>query len=314
MTEASTETEAFIIGELEKRSLQYDVRRDFIHVVCPFHPNSGTKLKLGFSRKTGGMHCWVCEKKGHWNEYAELKQLESFRVNDPRLQDFKALARQFDELLHEKHVESPDWLERWHGRWRNLDGPFLRSIPSYMWFDEASGAKRILWPVYMDDQFKGCMAARLHHDTWPKTRNLAGINAARILWPFDHPLVRDSRSIVLVEGQFDALRLLSQNIPAVSIMGTGNWSVHKLNRLAARGVERIVIAMDGDVPGELAADEIRAAAQNRFDVRTFPLPDPTPEERACGIDALDPGNCCERYVRLIGRLAMSYHASKSRTA
>lgn len=303
MGEASTETEAFIVGELEKKQIRYEVRRDFIQVGCPFHQHSGTKLKLGFSRKTGGMHCWVCEKKGHWNEYAELHGLECFSVKDPRLQDFKALARQFDELLADRPVESPDWLEPWRGRWRKLEGDFLRSLPSYIWFDEASDAKRILWPVYMDGRFKGCMAARLHADTFPKTRNLTGLNAARILWPFDYPLVRNSRSVVLVEGQFDALRLLSHGIPAVSIMGTGNWTTQKLDRLAARGVERLVIAMDGDVPGELATDEIREAAESRFDVRTFPLPDPSPEERARGIESLDPGNCSERYVRLIGRLA-----------
>ena len=88
-------------------------------------------------------------------------------------------------------------------------------------------------------------------------------------------------------------------------MGTGNWNVHKLNRLAARGVERIVLCMDGDVAGELAQDEIAEAARNRFDVRTVPLPNPSPEEQARGIESLDPGNCDERYLRLIGRLVRS---------
>jgi 5S rRNA maturation endonuclease (ribonuclease M5) len=305
MPDGTTETGSFILGQLEAAAIPYEVQRDFIHVHCPFHQHSGQKMKLGFSRTSGGMHCWVCKKKGHWNEYAELKRLQGFAVNDPRLQDFEALKRQFDELLVEKPVTSPEWLEPWRGRWRGLDGDFLRSIPSYIWLDEASGGKRILWPCYMDGQFRGCMAARLHPDTWPKTRNLVGMDATRILFPFDHPLVRESRSVCLVEGQFDALRLLSRGVPTVSIMGTGNWNVHKLNRLAARGVERIVLCMDGDVAGELAQDEIAEAARNRFDVRTVPLPNPSPEEQARGIESLDPGNCDERYLRLIGRLVRS---------
>lgn len=300
--EATTETEAFILGELDGAGIQYQVQRSFIQVSCPFHEHSGTKLKLGISRRTGGLHCWVCEKKGHWNEYARLKGLVTFGTNDPKLQDFQALSAQFSELLSERKIESPEWIEPWRGTWRGLSGQFLRTVPSYLWYDEASKARRILWPVYMDGVFRGCMAARLYHDTFPKTRNLSGLDAKRVLFPFDHPLVKNSRAVCLVEGQYDALRLLSCGVPAVSIMGTANWSVQKLNRLAARGVARVVIVMDGDVAGERAADEIEAAARDRFDVRTLPLPDPTAEERARGIEALDPGCCSERYVRVMARL------------
>lgn len=308
-THATTEIEAFILGELEKASIRYQVAREFVQVSCPFHEHSGQKLKLGFSRSTGGMHCWVCRKKGHWNEYAQLHGLQTFGQKDARLQDFAALKRQFDALTADTPVESPEWVERWHGRWRGLDGDFLRSLPSYLWFDEQSRANRILWPVYMDDVFKGCMSARLYHETWPKTRNLGGLDAKRILFPFDYPLVRSSKAVVLVEGQFDALRLLHHGIPAVSIIGTGNWSVHKLNRLAARGVERVVIAMDGDLPGEQAADEIAEAARPRFDVRMMVLPDPSPAEQERGIETLDPGNCPEHYLRVLARLVRSRHAA-----
>ena len=308
-THATTEIEAFILGELDRASIRYDVQRDFIHVSCPFHEHSGTKLKLGFGRRTGGMHCWVCKKGGHWNEYARMHGLETFGQNDARLQDFAALKQQFDALTTDKPIESPEWIERWQGRWRGLSGDFLRRVPSYLWFDEQSQAKRILWPVYMDGRFLGCMSARLHQDTWPKTRNLGGLDAKRVLFPFDYPRVRNSNVIVLVEGQYDALRLLYHRIPAVSIIGTGNWSTHKLNRLAARGVERIVIAMDGDLAGEQAADEIATAARDRFDVRVMLLPDPSPEERDRGIDTLDPGNCSERYLRVLTRLCRSRDAA-----
>lgn len=302
MSDAATEVEAFVLGELDNAGIQYDVNRNFVQVSCPFHQHSGTKRKLGISRRTGGLNCWVCDKKGHWNEYARLKGLGTFGNNDVRLQDFQALARQFDELLAERQIESPEWVEPWQGTWRGLSGEFLRGVPSYLWHDEASKAKRILWPCYMDGRYRGCMASRLYRDTWPKTRNLGGLDAKRVLFPFDHPLVQGSRGVCLVEGQYDALRLLSLGVPAVSIIGTANWSVHKLERLAARGVERLVIVMDGDEAGENAADEIEAAARNRFDVRVLPLPDPTPQERDEGIEALDPGCCSERYVRVMARL------------
>jgi hypothetical protein len=310
----ATEAETFMLQQLEAAGIDYDVKRDFIHVSCPFHQHSGTKRKLGFSRTTGGMHCWVCEKKGHWNEYAELKRLECFSSQDPRLKDFEALRKQFDALVKNDAPAAPDWVERWRGRWRGLEGPFLRQVPSYLWFDEASDARRILWPIYMDAVFMGCTAARLHTSTFPKTRNFPGLAANKLLWPFDHELVRNSKTVVLVEGQFDALRLLHAGIPAVSILGTGNWSLHKLNRLAVRGVERLIVVMDGDVAGEFAQQEIIEAARSRFDVRAVPLPDPTAEERERGIDVIDPGNCSPAIVRLIARLARKQHGDEFKRA
>lgn len=303
MPEAATEVEAFVLGELDAAGIQYDVARNFIHVSCPFHSHSGTKRKLGISRRNGGLNCWVCDKKGHWNEYARLKGLGTFGSSDAKLQDFRTLARQFDELVADRTVESPDWVERWVGTWRGLSGDFLRSVPSYLWYDDASEARRILWPCYMDGRFRGCMASRLHADTFPKIRNLRGLDAKRVLFPFDHPVVRRSRGVCLVEGQFDALRLLSLGVPAVSILGTGNWSVAKLERLSGRGVDRLVIMMDGDEAGEVAADEIEAAAQNLFDTRVLPLP-----------PGQDPGSCPERYVRVAARMLRCSDADDSCSA
>ncbi len=301
------DVEHFITSQLNQAGIPYQITRGFVNVSCAFHPHSGVKKKLGFSKQSGGMSCWVCGKKGHWNEYAEKMGLDKFESNEARLQDFAVLRRDFDNALTgKKEPETPDWLIPWQRKsWRGLPREFIVSLPSFEWHDEGSNANRILWPVYINDKFKGCTAARIipgDEEVWPKTRNLGGIDALKILFPFDHPLVRAAKAIVLVEGVFDALRLIYYGVPAASIMGTGAWDPHKLTLLALRGVERLILAFDGDLAGERLADTVMEQAENMFDVRMFPFPDPDESERERGIETIDPGNCKMQYVKVLKRL------------
>lgn len=299
--------EHFIITQLDQAGIAYSIRRDFINVGCVYHEHSGRNKKLGFSRHTGGMSCFVCGKKGHWNEFAKELGLEQVRDNDARLQDFSALRHDFDRAMKGKaEPTTPDWLLPWERpRWRRLPREFIISIPSFEWFDTESDANRILWPVYINDRFKGCTSARIKpqdENVWPKTRNLGGLDAQKVLFPFDHPLVRAAKIVVLVEGVFDALRLIYHGIPAVSILGAGAWDPHKLDLLALRGVERLVLAFDGDKAGEDLGDLVLEPSEALFDTRVFIFPNPTKEEKERGIKSIDPGNCGPKYLRILRRL------------
>jgi hypothetical protein len=275
-------------------------------VSCPYHEHSGRKKKLGFSRASGGMHCFVCKKDGHWNEYATDHGLEGFDEEDRRLQDFQFLKGEFDRLRKKRVPEAPEWLEPWTDTvWRGLSSDFLATVPSYKWYDETSKAQRILWPVFVNDQFRGCTAAKVNwRDSmiFPKTRNLGGMDSKKILFPFDHPLVRDSKVIVLTEGQFDALRLLYHGLPAVSIIGAGAWDAHKLSLIASRRVERLVLAFDGDLAGERLTDLVYADAEKEFDTRVMHFPDPDDDEKAEGIKSIDPGNCKRKFIKVLKRM------------
>lgn len=302
------EVESFIIEQLETRGLQYLVKRDFVHVSCVFHEHSGTKLKLGFSRRTGGMNCLVCKKKGHWNEFAEQLGLEKFDNDDPKLQDFKSLLKEFDYTMgEEQEPEGPSIVAPWTGIWRGMSPEFLADVPSYAWYDQHSGGDRILWPIYVNGEFMGCKAARANpnnHSLLPKSRGLPGLKGDKILFPFDHPLVKKSKSIVLVEGEADALRLLYHGVPTCSTMGSGSWNHYKRALLAGRRYERVVACGDGDLAGEDFNEMLQADLEELFDFRVLPFGNPTAEERSRGIDALDPGNCSRHYIKVIKRLAL----------
>lgn len=302
---AAVDVEFFITDQLDGNGIPYKLRSKFIDVSCIFHEHSGTKMKLGFSRETGGMSCFGCGKKGHWNDYAGELGLETFGDEDRKLQDFVYLKKEFDRLTEDRTPTHPDWLNPWVDTWRGLSPEFLAGVPSFKWHDKGSSANRILWPVYVNDKFKGCTSARINPNdamVFPKTRNLGNLDAQKVLFPFDHELVINSKVVILVEGQFDALRLLAAGLPAVSIMGVGTWHRHKLSLLAARGVERLIPAFDGDLAGERVTDVVIEDAKSEFDVRPLYFPNPDEEEAARGLKSIDPGNCKTRYVKLLGRM------------
>lgn len=304
----SFEIEAHITGELDRAGIEYYIYNDFINVSCPFHEHSGTKKKLGFSRTTGGMSCFVCGQKGHYNLYAEKMGLKGINSDSPAISDFSVLSREIEriEQRNKRGPESPDYLMRFdRPHWRRLPADFLRDVPSYEWYDEASKGHRILWPIYMNGVFKGCTSARIDPDApiLPKTRNLGGMDAARILFLFDHPLVKASRTLALVEGQFDALRFLYHGIPTSGILGAGAWDPWKLTIIAARGVKRLILAFDGDLAGERLTDIVLPQAEQLFeDVRVMHFPDPDAEERDQGIKSIDPGNCKLKYIKVVKRM------------
>lgn len=279
-----------MIEQLNRARIPWELRRGWVQVGCCFHQHSGRQKLLGFSG-SGGMYCWSCRRRGHWNHYASRMGLEGVGRNDPRLHDIEALLA--DHYADPAEPTQPQVVRPWDDQpWRGLPGGFLRGVPSYRWFDDRSEAPRILWPVYCGGRFYGCTAARLDNHTLPKTRNLPGLDAAKVLWPLDHPVNRDTRSIVLVEGQFDALTLLNLDIPAVSVFGTGGWNPAKLRWLRLQGIERLILCFDGDPAGHRLTDEVAESAADSFaEIIRVGLPAGT-----------DPGDCPAGELARLSRL------------
>jgi Toprim-like len=115
-------------------------------------------------------------------------------------------------------------------------------------------------PVNIGGKEVGHIKAQIHK---PKEKDIPSyINASGTwsltsgLFPLDYAvkLMEDSesKSIVLVEGPRDALRLCSLGIPCVAILGTHSWSDRKTAILSNVGVERVVSCFDGDLAGKIA--------------------------------------------------------------
>lgn len=81
-----------------------------------------------------------------------------------------------------------------------------------------------------------------------------------------------SPHIVVVEGFFSAMRLHQLGVPVVALMGTA-MSAEQVALLQAHGVKSVLVLLDGDEPGRLAAPRVvKALVENLF-VRVVTLPD-----------------------------------------
>lgn len=77
----------------------------------------------------------------------------------------------------------------------------------------------------------------------------------------------------MVEGQADALRLISEGLPALCIMGVQNWTVKNLNQILLLGIDTVYILMDGDEEGRKAAGTIYSDISERINAKVVRLPE-----------------------------------------
>jgi DNA primase len=88
-----------------------------------------------------------------------------------------------------------------------------------------------------------------------KYRNMPKMNALNTLYPVPDDLLYPERTVILVEGIPDALRLLQSGLPALANLGT-SWSTARTNILRNLRVKRVILAFDGDEAGHRANDDI----------------------------------------------------------
>jgi DNA primase len=165
------------------------------------------------------------------------------------------LARLYHELMpHEKRA------------WYRARGLTNKTIDQYqLGYDEAG--ERFVIPVF--DADGDLLTLRFRRDDacgtdGPKYYGVPGRNG---LYLFPEQMLYNGEfelwdSVVLCEGELDALRLWQENIPAASVTN-GAGQVHKLLDLLPATVRTIYVATDQDEAGEAAAGQCLAKAKER---------------------------------------------------
>jgi DNA primase len=119
------------------------------------------------------------------------------------------------------------------------------------------------------------------HTSYSKGRHLFGLNVT-------YPEILQARKVIIVEGNFDLLRLYENGIRNVVAMLGSKLSIEQLS-LLTRFAEEIVIATDGDKPGQDCAEKIiKMCDENGISHRRINLPagsDPDSFVKNNGADA-----------------------------
>lgn len=307
-------TEQFIVQQLERARIRYRIHGGDIQINCCFKPSRRGNTKLGIKRSSpiGVFYCWSCGAKGSWGSLCRrlgLEPLPGEVIDSTHLAGIANLVHDAfqSDRPPQRNGGVPLDSDEWFGEWRGLPETFLETIGSRMWFDGPPfNVDRIVWPVTINGDAVGATSAVMDPTVVcdAKTRNLPGLDTKGLFFPFDHPLVENSSIIVLVEGQYDALRWLYHGIPAVSIFGTGNWvegeTEKKVSLLVGRGYKVVVLALDGDDEGYVTSRKMETELLRvGLSVRRIAFPKCPPglvDQWGRPMSCYDPGNVPDRFI------------------
>lgn len=298
----------FIIDQLERVCAETKIGRHDIAITCPFKNHSNPKPSCmvhlsGHKTGVGVFHCWKCDAKGPWSKLADALGLEHGEGYVPK-NPFNAKNRAIKQMLAdaEEQAESqfrdhmPIGHQPWeHGDFRGLSEEFLVKVGAKRYYDDQTECYRIVFPVKnKNGVVLGSVARRTDSGSFLPWLNAPGPWARRALFPL-HILERPITTVVLVEGPFDALRLCYLGIPALSILGTSNWTPTKLSTLQGMGCKKLIICMDGDKAGRVAEHQIFESSEGVIKRKRFRLPVQNP--------SIDPGNMSIELVEALREFA-----------
>lgn len=237
-----------------------------VMILCPFHqetkPSGKISVDTSYPGSIGSYYCWGCGTKKKWNDIAEVFGLKKMNGKNampkhvPKIDLSGARERVLPQEVDK--IEDYDFFELQEPRWRGFNKEFLEDLGAKLAYHDKTQQFYVWFPVRVEGKQAGYFRARMKpEDDKPSYLNKSGSWVKRRgLFPFDQAiklmLKLGLKTLVLVEGPRDALRMIRQGIPAVSIMGTNNWSSNKRQIVENAGVERLIILMDGDKPGKRA--------------------------------------------------------------
>jgi len=303
---AESDLSTFIVAQLEAAGVRVsmgDSNQENIKAFC-FRGHDHKTPSLSIRRLDGAFLCFGCGVKGSkWDYIANYIKVDTL-TEENRPNDFLVLAHKMEKRYQKAmaKVDLPWGLRPWTKPWRRLRVKTLKRVGAFGWFDDDPRirAERILFPVMMYDEVKGWVARRL--DEAPPGekllkpyRNAPNMSSKDVLFPLDAVIAMNRKVVVLVEGPYDALRLVNYNIPALAIMGTRNYDDSNRTHLINANAEAVVVAMDGDEGGEGVRYDIAASLMEMFPVKHFMCP-----------EKKDPGNMpmphLNRLYRLVKRM------------
>lgn len=282
----------------------------FVH--CPWHQEKTPSLSchVGYKLAPGSFHCFGCGEKGGWQKLSSMLFKDGTVAYNPDWFSSPStssgpspkgpevdIGRILDNVLKSIDMEETRTLPGAEPlprgfSWRGLPGSFFTKMGARFYFDQRTLEEYLYFPLSMADDLYGytlCHLNRREGCDIPKY-GIYG-RAKKSLFLYDQ--VAFGSPLVLVEGQFDALRLMHEGLPANAVLGVENFSKEKVSRIMAKLPPKVVVLFDGDDAGYTAARNIYYELASSFDTELIDLPRMPKESK------LDPGNMPEDWVNYV---------------
>lgn len=312
------------------------VAGDSLMVCCPFHgernPSCGVYMVTGMEVPFGFWHCFGCGEKGHWNKFAEKAGLEGFKdfqlVEGSANEFLNQLKKKENKMFGDNHttirqlmksMNSPSYFP-WDKRveWRGFPGSIIHSIDGYNLVDRWKGDHSeltLFFPVKIKNKYYGGVRALLKKKSGRTSYvNTVGDWANDYgLFPYDYVRkmikVRGFDFVVLVEGPRDALRLIMNGIPALSVLGANNFSDIKMKLVLSLGVETVYMMPDNDQGGTKMKNAIKDCFQEHNGIivpKNIGLPKEKDDKG--NLIKLDPMDAPKKIIKELRNNLKSIHA------
>jgi DNA primase len=261
-------------------------------VLCPFHEDTKPSCSIHLERKA--FNCFGCGAHGSVLDFVAQIEVVSIRDAAERVEEICDLAS--DSPLARTARIRPNLTEKRYDR--GSSDRALRPLPFRLTLDPShpylaergidqelaatfevgycrhgTMKGRICIPIHNQHGALVAYAGRWASDEIPpdvpKYQLPRGFEKRRVLFGL-HRLA-SAEHVVLFEGYWSVFRLYALGIPAVAIMGR-TISPEQQALLIDSGVRMLSLLLDGDGPGQAAADQLLPRLAERFFVRVVSLP------------------------------------------
>lgn len=270
-----------------------------IMICCPFHsdntPSCGINLNKGTELPFGFFNCLGCGEKGGWNKLAKHVGLPTFKDWELSFEGNGATRAQKKRkseaemlVISEKErmfiAAGTKTMIPWpkKQKWRGVGGTILHKLEAFMTGDRDE--VNLFFPIYVNGAFQGGVTAPMEKrknslsyvntpGRWVKTSGLLGFDYVKRVASSMKKKKRCFRSIVLVEGPRDVTRLLENQIPALAVLGSENFTRDKLIRvMSLYEMDVIYVMSDNDRAGRKLYKTIKAFGKEFIKVKRLALP------------------------------------------
>lgn len=311
-----------IMEELGKVTGPTSMTADSYQIVCPFHddtdPSLGVYLGIGMEVPLGFFHCFGCGEKGHWNKLADKLNLKHIKGVNGKVKTVAEVDSKLSKLQSKLNaingVTSLPKLMDSMGRpsyypwaedveWRGYPGHLIRAVEGHFLMEQhhKHGELICFFPIKIGKRYYGGVRAYLRKRKGKLSFvNMTGNWAQDYgLFPYNYVLEMIQKYkleyVILVEGPRDALRLLMMGVPALSVLGSKQFTREKIRLLVKLGVSHIFTMPDNDTGGttfknlvkeQLEAYNERSPKEIAYNNFRFPKP----KDKKGKIIKIDPDN------------------------
>ncbi len=299
------DAQTIIVHALEEYGGNQKHTADHTMVCCPFHsdrsPSCGIFLGEGLEIPLGMFHCFGCGEKGHWNRFAQqanLPQIKSWeRFNSvAAYKDVEDEIENIDELTKSIRAQYTHWPNTM--QWRGYEGKLIKKVGGLLLNDVKSNNIMLLFPISVNGKLRGGIKAYIEkpafglsyistQGSWVKKYGL---------FPYEHvkSMMKTHDALALVEGPRDALRLVSNGIPALAVLGAQNFGKEKALIVSGLFPERVYAIPDNDEAGAIFGNNVKKYMSRYCDAYNISL--------GKGDKKVDPDNANQKIIDRIKRI------------